>query len=75
VTTLVGLIALGLEISFPKIEHQAVQMKSGRQIVNAVFAHRIAHHVKLLAGGDQCVDKRQFIVRMYIVVIGAVNNK
>lgn len=66
---------IGSQISFPKIEHHLIQMQSSRQIVNAVFAHRVAHHFKFLAGGHERVDKRQLIVWMDIVVISAVHHE
>lgn len=36
-------------------------MKLGRQIFNAMLAHRIAHHVEFLTGGDERVDKGELI--------------
>ena len=42
-------------------------------IADAVFAHWIHHHVKGNAGFDQAVAEGLGILRMHIVIVGAVH--
>src|SRR5689334_5256636 len=57
------------QVCLPEVEHQLIQMKRGGFVGDAVLAHRIRHHLKLLPTRNQRVDKRQLVVRMHVVVI------
>ena len=50
-------------------------MKRGGFIGDAVFAHRIRHHVERLAGGDQRVCECRLVIRVYVVVRGSINDQ
>jgi hypothetical protein len=64
-----------LKLSLPKIEHQPIQMKGGRRILDAVLAHRITHHFELFACAHEGVNKSHFIYRMHIVVVTSKNDQ
>ena len=50
-------------------------MQLGGVIRDAVLAHRIGHHVKLLSGSDQRVNEGELVIRMYVVVIRSENDQ
>ena len=45
------------------------------KIIDAMFAHRVAHHVELLSSGHERVDKGHLVVRMHIVIVAAEDDE
>ena len=62
-----------IEIALPEFKHGFEDMRLGCIVTNTVFAHRVDKHVLGNAGLDEFVSERPRVLRMYVVVIGAVN--
>ena len=50
-------------------------MNLGRVVGYVVFAHRIDHQVKHLAGLNQLVDKAPHILRMYVIIVSPMDKE
>src|ERR1044072_287165 len=63
------------EVSFPEVEHRPLQVYGTGAVADAVLTHRVDHLLEELAGLDKGVGECLRVLRMHVVVVGAVDEQ
>ena len=62
-------------MSFPEVQHRPLEVHRACAVTDAMFTHRVDHLLEELAMLDERVRERLRVLRVHVVVVGAVDQQ